>query len=312
MNLRIAIVGAGAIGCLFGAKLALAGNDVALIHRDSSIVRALQRRGVILREPTGKPRTVHVPIRKGPVKIQDLDSFIVTVKAYDTQSVATSYRGKIDTDTTILSLQNGLGNVEILRKYLKRPTLGGSTTEGALSTDLGRVLHTGKGSTIIGSPKSDISKISSDIVRTFNEAGFRTAKDSNIGGVLWTKAIVNAAINPLTALTRMSNGALYKNSALMKIGLETILEGTIVSRAEHIELVDDPRKLWRKILRSTRGNKSSMLQDIEKRKTTEIRQLNGAIVSHAKRTRVRVPFNETLTKLVLGLEMSVKRRTSDD
>ena len=234
------------------------------------------------------------------------------MKAYDTKSVATSYRGKIDSNATILSLQNGLGNLEILQKYLNRPTLGGSTTEGALSTDPGRVLHTGKGSTIIGGPKSGMSKLGADIKRTFNEAGFRTAIDSNISGVLWTKTIINAAINPLTALTRMSNGALSKNSSMIEIGSETILEGMNVSRAEQVKLVGDPRKLWRKILRSTRGNKSSMLQDIERGKMTEIRQLNGAIVGHAKKAGVRVPFNETLTKLVLGLELSVMGRKLDD
>ena len=310
--MRLAIVGAGAIGCLFGARLTLAGNDVTLVHRDNSVVRAIDKHGVILRETGEESRTVHVPVRKGPLKIPDLDLLIITVKAYDTKLVASSYRGMIDNQATILSLQNGLGNLEILQKYLKRPTLGGSTTEGALSIEPGKVLHTGNGSTIIGSPESFASKIGSEIKRTFNVAGFRTVIESNIAGVLWSKTIVNAAINPLTALTRMSNGALSKSSSMIEIGSQTILEGMTVSRAEHIKLVGDPRKLWRKILTSTRENKSSMLQDIERGKRTEIRQLNGAIVSLAKRVGIRVPVNETLTKLVLGLESSMTPRKIDD
>jgi 2-dehydropantoate 2-reductase len=302
--LRFAIVGAGAIGCLFGARLTLAGNDVTLIHRDSAVVQSIQKHGILLQETTNKSRTVPVQIRKGPVKMPDLDVFVVTVKAYDTRSVAASYRGKIDADSTVLSLQNGLGNVELLRSYLKRPLLAGSTTEGALSLGPGKIVHTGKGSTIIGSPKKDLSEISSGIKKAFDDAGFRTTRHSNIRGVLWTKAIVNAAINPLTALARVSNGALSKNSAIAELGSQVISEGIAVSRAEQIRLVGDPRRLWRKILELTPGNKSSMLQDIEKGKMTEIRQLNGAIVSHARKVGVRVPVNEILTKLVLGLESS--------
>ena len=174
------------------------------------------------------------------------------------------------------------------------------------------ILHTGQGLTTIGSPASDVSKLGSDIKKTFNEAGLRTSINPNIDGVLWTKTIVNAAINPLTALTRLTNGELSKNNSMIEIGSETVSEGLKVSRAEHVRLVGDPRKLWREILESTRENKSSMLQDIEKGRKTEIRQLNGVIVSRAKRAGVRVPFNEILTKLVLGLEFSVMRRELDD
>ena len=303
--MRIAIVGAGAIGCLFGSRLSLAGNDVTLIHRSNLVVRAIHRHGVILRESRGKPRAVHVPIKRGPLEISDVDLLIVTVKAYDTKGVATSYRGKIGPAITVLSLQNGLGNVETLRSYLKRPVLAGSTTEGSLYLGPGRIRHTGRGLTVIGSPKADSLEIDPVMKRTFNAAGFRTTVDPNINGVLWTKTLINAAINPLTALTRMSNGALSRRKALIEVGSEVISEGMMVSRAEHVKLVGDPRRLWKKILVSTRGNKSSMLQDIETGKMTEIRQLNGAIVSHAKRVGVRVPINETLTKLVLELEFSV-------
>jgi 2-dehydropantoate 2-reductase len=302
--LRFAIVGAGAIGCLFGARLALAGNDVTLVHRDSSVVQSIQKHGIALQETTDKSRIVHVQIRKGPIKLPDLDVFVVAVKAYDTKSVATSYRGKIDTNSTVLSLQNGLGNVELLQSYLKRPLLAASTTEGALSLGPGKIVHTGKGSTIIGSPKMDLPGVSSGIKKAFDEAGFRTTRRTNIRGVLWTKAIVNAAINPLTALTGMSNGALSKYSAIVELGSEVISEGVAVSRAEQVRLVGDPRKLWRKILESTPRNKSSMLQDIERGKMTEIRQLNGAIVARAKKAGIMVPINEILTKLVLGLESS--------
>src|SRR5207245_5111354 len=123
-------------------------------------------------------------------------------------------------------------------------------------------------------------------------------------GVLWTKAIVNAAINPLSALTRLPNGALAKSAEIRKIGFQVMEEGMSVSRAERVRLAGDPRKLWRRILLSTSDNKSSMLQDIERPKMTEIRQLNGAILSRGKRRGVETLTNGILTNLVLGIEES--------
>jgi len=232
---------------------------------------------------------------------------IIAVKAYDTKAVAASYRRIVPLETTVLSLQNGLGNIETLQSALKNELLAGSTTEGAFSLGPGSVLHTGRGLTVIGDPRGTKSDTCSRIKIAFEEAGFRTKISSNIAGVLWTKAIVNAAINPLSGLTRLPNGALAKSAEIREIGFRVIDEGISVSRAERVRLAGDPRKLWRRILFSTRANKSSMLQDIERRKMTEIRQLNGAILSRGKRRGVETPTNEILTKLVLGIEESSKQ-----
>ena len=302
-------MGAGAIGCLFGAKLRLAGHDVTLIHRDPSVVRAIQKNGVGLHEIDGKFRRVHVRVRRGPAALPGIQTIIVTVKAYDTRAVVASYRGILSPETTILSLQNGLGNIDMLQSIFRNNILAGSTTEGALLMGPGSVIHSGKGLTVIGDLQGGNSGSSPRIKIAFDDAGFRTKISSNIRGVLWTKAIVNAAINPLSALTRLPNGALAKNAAIREIALRVIDEGILVSQAEHIRLVGDPRKLWRTILLSTGANKSSMLQDIEGGKITEIRQLNGAILSHGKKTRIKTPVNRILTKLVLGLEESSKMMT---
>lgn len=304
-------MGAGAIGCLFGAKLFLAGNDVTLVHRDGSIARTIQKHGISLREPGSKAKVVRVPIRKGPLRIGDAEVLIVAVKAYDTRSVALSYRGKINDDTAILSLQNGLGNVETLQSHFKNPLLAGSTTEGSLSLAPGRIVHTGKGSTLIGNVNRAHTGIARRVKRSFDGAGFRTGVISNIRGALWTKAIVNAAINPITALTRMSNGGLARSRSLVQLGLEAMREGIAVSQSEGVKLEGNPMTLWRRILVSTSANKSSMLQDVEKGRMTELRQLNGAIVAYAKKGRVSAPVSAILTKLMLGLESSATAANSD-
>ena len=304
--MHFGIVGAGAIGCLFGASLSLAGHDVTLIHRDLSIVRAIQKNGVSLRETDTTVTGIRVPVRKGPATLPGAEVLIIAVKAYDTKAMAASYRGLVPLETTVLSLQNGLGNIETLQSALKNEVLAGSTTEGAFSLGPGSVLHTGRGLTVIGDPRGTKSDTCSRIKIAFEEAGFRTKISSNMAGVLWTKTIVNSAINPLSGLTRLPNGALAKSSEIRKIGFQVMREGMSVSHAERVTLAGDPRKLWRRILLSTKANKSSMLQDIERGKMTEIRQLNGAILSRGNARGVETPTNRILTRIVLGIEESSK------
>ena len=304
--MHFGIVGAGAIGCLFGASLSLAGHDVTLIHRDLSIVRAIQKNGVSLRETDTTVTGIRVPVRKGPTTLPGAEVLIIAVKAYDTKAMAASYRGLVPLETTVLSLQNGLGNIETLQSALKNEVLAGSTAEGAFSLGPGSVLHTGRGLTVIGDPRGTKSDTCSRIKIAFEEAGFRTKISSNMAGVLWTKAIVNSAINPLSGLTRLPNGALAKSSEIRKIGFQVMREGMSVSHAERVTLAGDPRKLWRRILLSTKANKSSMLQDIERGKMTEIRQLNGAILSRGNARGVETPTNRILTRIVLGIEESSK------
>ncbi len=251
-----------------------------------------------------------MPVRRGPTRLPGTQVLIVAVKAYDTRAVAASYRGMVPPETTVLSLQNGLGNVETLQSTLKNETLAGSTAEGAFSLGPGSVDHTGRGLTVIGDPRGTNKDTCFRVKLAFESAGFQTKTSSNIRGVLWTKAIVNAAINPLSSLTRLPNGALATNAAIQEIARTVMDEGTSVSHAARIRLVGDPRKLWRRILLSTRANKSSMLQDIERGKMTEIRELNGAILSEGEKTRVSTPVNRILTELVLGLEESFKMTSS--
>src|SRR5437899_11945798 len=162
--------------------------------------------------------------------------------------MAASYRGLVPLETTVLSLQNGLGNIETLQAALSNERLAGSTTEGAFSLGPGSVLHTGRGLTVIGDLRRTKSETCSRIKIALQDAGFQTKISSNMVGVLWAKAIVNAAINPLSALTRLPNGALAKSAEIRKIGFRVMDEGISVSRAERVRLAGDPRRFWRKHL----------------------------------------------------------------
>jgi 2-dehydropantoate 2-reductase len=300
--LRIAVIGAGAIGCLFGARLHLAGQSVLLIHHKKNVAASIAKNGVRIREPSGRVVRANIKTRTRLSRNDKPDLILVTVKAYDTENVALSLRATKLQNVPVLSLQNGLGNVETLGLHLGRDSIiGGTTSEGALTNGPGRVNHTGFGMTWLGEMKGGLSKRCQAIGKAFRAAGFKTVITSNIKGVLWTKAIVNSAINPVTAIMHVRNGDLG-NPELRDIALRVIDEGTAVARANGVLLEPSTRALFARILASTARNKSSMLQDIEVGRKTEIRELNGSISILGRLRGVSTPYNELLTGLVLFLE----------
>lgn len=303
--MRIAVLGAGSIGILFGTLLRESGHEVTLYNRNRNIVKAVRRNGARVQEG----RRIHqqtIPIEAPPRSLRRHDIVLVTVKAYDTPDVARKYRGRVDPGTIVLSLQNGLGNYEILSHYLgKRKVIVGSTTEAALMERLGIVVHTGHGKTWLGEYDGTDSTRCDQIGRLLRKSGLPAKTTGNIRDVLWTKAIVNSAINPLSALTRLQNGQLGHSEALRTVIKEIIREGAAVARAEGLRL--DSRQLMRftsRVVRATAKNRSSMLQDVESRKRTEIEQLSGMIVRYGERHRIETPLNRIVLHLVKSLEGS--------
>jgi 2-dehydropantoate 2-reductase len=228
------------------------------------------------------------------------------VKAYDTPDVARKYRGKVDPGTTVLSLQNGLGNYETLARHLgKKNVIMGSTTEAALMTKPGLVDHTGHGQTWLGEYDGRESDRCNQIGQVLRKAGLPARPTRDIRGIIWKKAIVNSAINPLSALTRLTNGELGQSEDLRTIMREVIDEGSRIGRAEGIVL-DASRQIGfaTRILHATAQNRSSMLQDIESRRRTEIEQLNGILVQFGRKHQVQTPCNSILLHLVKAMEES--------
>jgi 2-dehydropantoate 2-reductase len=303
--LRIAIVGAGAVGCLIGLRLHESGQDVLLVHHDSRTVDSIRKRGVALTELSGKTIRAHVDVRTSLPSNDTSDFILLTVKAYDTENAVRRLRKVMRAGTPILSLQNGLGNIEILSRYFpKGAVLAGSTTEGALGTGPGVVTHAGRGFTWIGELREKPTERITTISDAFRHAGFKTIASKNIEGVIWSKAIVNSAINPISALAQVSNGELNRSSSLMDVAMRLVGEGIMVAKANGISPMPSPRSMLHRILVQARRNRSSMLRDIEHGRKTEIRQLNGSITSLGRRLGVNVPYNTLIWKLVQGLEDS--------
>ena len=302
--MRIGVLGAGSIGTLFGSLLYTSGHHVTLYNRNRTTVKSIRQRGVRLVGTEGR-RVLRIQADSPPRTLREFDLVLVTVKAYDTSAIARKYAGRLGTETSVLTLQNGLGNYEILARRLGSRVLVGSTSEAALTVKPGVIAHTGHGRTWIGEYDGSASDRSKRIVKAIRETGLAVSATDNILGVLWSKAIINSAINPVTALTRLSNGEIEQANGLGLLMESIVDEGVKVSRALQVMLQpSSPRKEMHRILRATAQNRSSMLQDVDRRARTEIEQLNGAIVKTARMHGIDARYNRLILGMVRALESS--------
>lgn len=294
-------MGAGAVGSLFGGFLAESGNDVTLIGRKPHVT-AIKQNGLVIDGVSGK----HVVNVKAVTTTSELaetfDLVLLTVKAYDTAQAVVDAKKLLRADSVLLCLQNGLGVEKVASEIVGRERiLRGVTSNGALITKPGMVMHTGKGETIIGEPYLTIFEKTS-VTKILQKSGFAIKLSENIDGDVWTKVLVNAGINPFGALTGLKNGELISRSELKELMIETVVEGKNVAEKFHVKLEGDPVSLLVKTAEMTAQNKNSMLQDIEKGKRTEIDFINGAVSCLGKTKNVLTPLNTLLTGLIKGLE----------
>jgi 2-dehydropantoate 2-reductase len=304
---RVAIVGPGALGCLFGGLLALAGNDVRLLARRADQAESLRRDGVTI-ERDGAVRHAEVDAGTDPTRLGPVDLAIVLVKAGDTTAAATALPALLAPDGAALSLQNGLGNVERLVDVLgTERVLGGVTAQGATLLATGRVRHAGFGPSVLaeaaGLPAGDAP---SDRARTIagrlDAAGIPAQAGDAVGPLVWGKLVANVGINPLGALLGCSNGALVEGGETNELLAGLADEAAAVARAAGIALpFDDPAEHVRRVALQTAANRNSMLQDIEAKRPTEIGALNEAVATLGARLGVPTPLNQTMALLIRAL-----------
>jgi 2-dehydropantoate 2-reductase len=295
--MRILVVGAGAMGSLFAARLKKGGHEVSLLERVKDRVEEINERGIRV-EGVGGKYVVKVQALSSPPRWKP-NLILICVKAYDTRKAAEAIRKIVGAETVILTLQNGVGNVEILSEVLgKERVLGGVTAEGATLLSSGRVRHAGQGDTILQQ-----SPLSDSVVQVFQAAGFRTRAEADVRSFIWGKLIVNVGINALAAITRLRNGRIPELESLRAVMATAVAEAVAVCTAMKLSLpFPDPTGKVEQVCRDTAGNVASMLQDILKHRKTEIEFINGAVVREGKKAGIPTPVNATLTGLVTALE----------
>jgi 2-dehydropantoate 2-reductase len=301
--MKIAVVGAGAMGSLFGGLLAASGEEVTLVDVWREHVESINAEGLRIGGHEGS-RTIRVNATTDPSSVGPVDLIILFVKSYDTIKATRDALPMVSEGTVFLSLQNGLGNIEkVSEAAVSGRVIPGTTAHGCTLIGPGEIVHAGRGPTIIGEPNGRVTERARDIRDALEGAGFETEISGNINGALWSKVLVNVGINPLTALKGLRNGELLDDPEIketMRRAVEEAIEvaeglGIDLGPGDHVEHVYD-------VARATAMNRSSMLQDVDRGRRTEIEALNGAVVRLAKGLGVDVPVNEALTAAVGALE----------
>ncbi|MGQ9718983.1 MAG: ketopantoate reductase family protein [Nitrososphaerales archaeon] len=306
--MRTAIVGAGAIGGLFGGLLAENNEDVILVDNHEERADRVNHDGLKIKS-VGGDRIIKVRATNDPYEVGSVDLVIMAVKSYDTKQAVKEILPMLSHDTSILTIQNGLGNVEAISEVAGfEHVVGGLTMQASTLIGLGEVFHAGKGATIIGELDSRMSLRLKRIDNMLNRSDIEARISNNIIGAMWDKVIVNVGINALTALTRMKNGGLLQSAEVKEVMKRAVMEAVDVSKAAKIRIgSENPLKMTIDVASSTAMNRSSMLQDVDRGKRTEIDSLNGAIVKLGKEYGIETPINETLCALVKRLEIALAR-----
>jgi len=303
--LKIAIIGVGAMGSLFAYLLYKAGFNPWLLDRYQERVDIIKKEGLRVEGVSGTHCITIERITTKPEEIGIVDLAIIFVKAYDTEEALRGALPLIDEKTMVLSLQNGLNNLERIIVIIgKRRVIAGITAHGATQLSYGHIRHAGIGETVIGSLEDGKIEQISEIKKLLESSSVKTRITDDVEGTIWSKLIINAAINPLTALTQLRNGKIIEYEELLDIQLRIVKEACAVARAKGITIhYHDPVEKVKDVCRATASNISSMLQDILNGKRTEIDYINGAIVSEGSKYHIATPYNEILTRLIKALEI---------
>ncbi|MFW6149293.1 MAG: ketopantoate reductase family protein, partial [Atribacterota bacterium] len=291
--MNIIILGAGAIGSLFGALLSKK-NNVLLIGRTLH-TNAIRKRGLKIEGKTRFNQKIPAVHSIDDVMFSP-DLLILTVKSYDTESAIKTARKMINKNTIVLSLQNGLDNIDKMEKFIaRRQIIAGVTTHASLFSKPGLIKHTGKGKIILGELNGRKTKRIENIVNIFNEAGVETIVSVDIVKEIWIKAIINSSINPLTTIFECKNGYLLQNPILERIVERVCEESTGIANANGIKLsYIDMLEKTKEVINYTSENYSSMLQSFKKGRKTEIGSINGKIVEIGEKHNVEPMISEVL------------------
>lgn len=302
--MKISIIGSGAMGSLFGGSLALAGQDVVLYDIYKEHVDAINASGLSIEDAaTGQVTIVHPRASTDPASVAGSDVFIIFVKSTTTEEAAATFQSYAKPSTIALTLQNGLGNEEILRRHFgPGRTAAGVTSQGATFLGPGKIRHAGKGPTHMSMADGDQAKLKG-LAAALQTAGFEIYVDDAVASMVWSKLVINVGINALTALLGVTNGRLLDYPDIKAVMADLVAEAMAVAKARGVKLnYADPLATVYDVAAKTGANYSSMLQDFMKNRASEIDFMNGAIVREGKALGVPVPVNETLARLVRTLD----------
>lgn len=293
--MKVAVMGAGAVGCYYGAMLARAGHDVCMIGRHQHVA-AMNTRGLIL-ETARCTEALNVRATAEPSGVTDAELILFCVKSNDTIEAGNDMAPHLAHHATILSLQNGVDNPERLQALLKRPVVPVAVYVATGMPAAGHVRHHGRGELVIGPGPA-----SSEIAALFEKAGVPAKLSHKLVEALWTKLIINCAYNALSAIAQLPYGRMVEVKGVVDTMRDVIGECLEVATRLGVSLPDDVVETVFGIAASMPNQLSSTAQDLARGKITEIEHLNGYIARKACELGVPAPANRTLLAAIKLLE----------
>ncbi|WP_428000192.1 ketopantoate reductase family protein [Acidovorax sp.] len=291
--LRIAVMGAGAVGCYYGALLSRAGHPVTLIGREAHVA-AVQQRGLRLQTAV---LDVQVPMQASTEAsaVQGANVVLFCVKSSDSEDAARQIRPFLAPGALVLTLQNGADNDERVRAVLdaSTPVAAAVVYVATAMAGPGHVQHHGRGELVIApSPRSEA------VAAQFAAAGIPTQISDNVRGALWAKLVLNCAYNALSALSQQPYGPLVQVPGVTDVIADTVAECLAVAKADGVTIPGDIQAAVRGIAATMPGQYSSTAQDLARGKPSEIDHLNGYVVRRGAALGVPTPLNRALQVLV--------------
>jgi 2-dehydropantoate 2-reductase len=303
MSESVLIVGTGALASLFAVRLAAKDISVTMLGTWREGLAALRQHGVMLVQPDGSQKSYPVFATDDPKECKGAKYALVLVKSWQTERAAKQLAECLTKDGVALTLQNGLGNQESLAEKLGEERVAlGVTTTGATLLSSGRVRPGGEGVISIGAhPRVE------PLVSLLSEIGFNVEVLNDVDTLIWGKLVINAAINPMTALLRVPNGELLERESARQLSADLAREVAEVAKIQDIQLAyEDPVAVSENVMEKTATNNSSMFQDIQRGAPTEIDAICGAVVEVGEQVGVQTPVNRALWLLIRALREADK------
>ncbi len=303
--MKIGILGgAGAMGGIFGGRLAQAGEDVTLIDVSQAAVDAINANGLILEDKAGEKHTIPVRAVSNPSEVDLVDLLLVFVKCYHTEDAVQSALPMIGANTVVMTLQNGWGNAPRIAGIVgEEKLMVGITYHSGTMVGPGHIKQTGIGMTFAGELNNQITQRLTRAADAFRAAGMDVTVSTTILKEIWSKLCLNVCTLPTAALLRFTAEKLVEHEGTLNLMQGILREAVEIANQQGIAINYDER--WEAItnlLKKAVGGKASMLQDVEKCKRTEIDVINGAVVAAGQKLGVPTPYNHAMVWLIQSLE----------
>jgi 2-dehydropantoate 2-reductase len=306
--MKILVMGAGAVGAFYGARLQQGGEDVVLCARGENL-RALREKGLEINSFNGDVKLA-VKATDNPREFAPYDLILFAVKSYDTEASARQLEGCLNPDGILMTIQNGVENEENLCRFFPREAvMGGNSRVGAELVAPGKILHTAIGVIEFGELDGRDTPRAKRLAEVFKRAGIFGELTADLKTIRWYKLMGNVSTNSVSALTRTTLGQMLEDSEGYNLVRTLMLETLAVGRAEGAKVTDDRVDLQLQQIQknlNVHAIKTSTLQDLEKGKRLEYDAISGAVVRAAKRHGMRVPATETVYTLLKLLDKSVQ------